>query len=155
MAVSVTVQKLIRVAPGTVWRAWEALPRWPQWQPESEAARWLGAPGWQEGSCFELLRRPPYPFLPARRFNGVARAVAPEQLLVWELTATRASWLGPTLVESVRLSPAPSGTSVILTLTLHGLLPTLLTPILPPLLRRQLQAQLEGLQRHLVPVAPR
>lgn len=158
MPVTAEASRLIRAAPGAVWHAWRDLTRWSEWQPETVEARWLSGPPWADGSTFELLRRGPWKMLrrlpggSARRFTGRVLSTAEEQLLVWELEPIAARSLGPTLVESVRLEPAPSGTTVTHTLTAHGLLPTLLGPFG---LRRRLEAQaagtLEGVQRLLRP----
>ncbi|MBA3531128.1 MAG: SRPBCC family protein [Ardenticatenales bacterium] len=161
MPPSATVSKLIRVAPGSIWQSWSDLPQWPRWHPETIEATWLEGEPWADGSRFGLLRRTPYPWLEkvpgvgARRFMGIVRSAVSEQLLVWELTPTSAAWLGPTLVESVRLIPAPGGTTVALTLSTYGLLPSLLFPILPPLLRAQASKTLDALHHKLSPIERR
>lgn len=161
MARTVVAERLIRVAPGTVWKTWGALVRWPRWQPETEEAGWIGAERWVEGSTFSLLRRTPYPLLgrlpgaAARRFVGQVMSVVDESLLLWELRPTRAGWFGPVLVESVRLDPAPSGTTVTVSLTAHGLGPSLLGPLMGGPLAAQLDALLDGLHHELAPVERR
>ena len=142
----------MRVAPGTVWQQWLALRRWPSWQPESQSVRWLGGGGWEEGSRFELLRATPYGVGPARRYVGVVLSLVEEQLLLWELRPVRAAALGPVLVESVRLTPAPGGTTVTLSITAHGALPRLIGPLLVGPLHRQATATLEGLHHALLPM---
>lgn len=161
MAPSASATILFRVAPGTVWKGWLNLPAWRDWDPEVRESAWLSGAPWQVGSTFTLLRRTPYRALDrvsganARRFTGRVLSVAEEQLLVWELTPTTAAWFGPTLVESVRLSPAPGGTNVSVTLTAHGLGPTLFAFLLGGPLSEQAQATLRGFQRHLAPAERR
>ncbi len=161
MATTVSATKLIRVAPGTLWKKWRDLRAWPDWQPETVEARWRDGEPWAAGSTFVLLRRGPFGWLrrvpgaSARRFVGRVLSTAAEQLLVWELTPTSAGWFGPTVVESVRLDPAPSGTTVTLTLTAHGLAPTLLGPLLSGPLRAQAEATLNGLQHAMAPIERR
>lgn len=161
MPPSATATRLIRTAAGPIWQAWLDLPRWARWQPETAEARWQAGDAWLEGSTFTLLRRTPWPLLGnvpganARRFVGQVQAVSDEQLLVWELRPTSLGWLGPIVVESVRLDAAPSGTSVTLTLTAHGPLPTLLSPVLPSRLWSQANATLDGLQHFLAPIERR
>ncbi|MDQ4078316.1 MAG: SRPBCC family protein [Chloroflexota bacterium] len=155
MAKTVTATKLIRVAPGTIWKKWCDLPHWARWQPGTIEARWLEGTPWEPGSTFILLRRGPFrllqrfPGMEARRFVGKVLSVAEEQLLVWELTPTSIAWFGPVVVESVRLDPAPGGTTVLLTLTAHGLGPTLFSFFLGGPLKAQVEATLEGLHRDL------
>ncbi|HBY97016.1 MAG: SRPBCC family protein [Ardenticatenaceae bacterium] len=156
MPVSAEASRLIRAAPGAVWQVWRDFQRWPRWQPEAVEAHWLAGAPWTDGSTFSLLRRVPWALLRrlmgggARRFVGRVLSTAEEQLLVWELRPTMGTWLGPTLVESVRLEPAPGGTTVSLTLTAHGPLPTLLGPLgLRGQLRSQAEETLDGLQRLL------
>lgn len=149
MPVSAEASRLIRAAPGAVWQVWRDLPGWPRWQPEAVEARWREGRRWADGSTFSLLRRVPWAIL-RRRFVGRVLSTAEEQLLVWELRPTTATWLGPTLIESVRLEPAPGGTTVTHTLTAHGLLPTLLGPLgLGRRLSRQAEETLDALQRVL------
>lgn len=161
MAPSASATTLFRIAPGTVWKDWLDLPAWQRWNPEVREAHWLSGTPWQVGSTFTLLRRTPYRLLDriaganARRFTGRVLSVAEEQLLVWELTPTTAAWFGPTLVESVRLSPAPGGTNVSVTLTAHGLGPTLLGFLLGGPLHEQAQSTLRALQHHLAPAERR
>ncbi len=145
---------LIRVAPGTVWKVWSNLNHWAKWQPETVKAHWLnGATPWAIGAEFNLLRQLPFPVLGGKRgFIGKVLSVADESLLVWELRPTRASWFGPTIVQSVRLAPAPSGTTVVLTLTLHGLGPTLMRPFLGGSLQAQAEETLAGLRYELQPI---
>ncbi len=145
---------LIRVAPGTVWKVWCNLDQWAKWQPETVEVYWLnGATPWATGAEFNLLRQLPFPVLGGkRRFIGKVLSVAEERLLVWELRPTRASWFGPTIVQSVRLTPAPSGSTVILTLTLHGLGPTLMGPLLGGSLQTQAEETLAGLRYELQPI---
>ena len=145
---------LIRIAPGTVWKTWCNLDQWQKWQPETVEVFWLNnAIPWQTGAEFSLLRKLPFPVLGGnRRFIGKVLSVAEEQLLVWELRPTRAGWFGPTIVQSVRLSPAPGGTTVFLSLTLHGLGPSLMRPFLGGALQRQIQESLEGLRYELQPI---
>lgn len=149
----------MRLAPGTVWKTWCELPEWITWQPETLEASWLdGKRPWENGSCFSLLRELPFgilsriPTFKARRFIGQVLSSSEEQLLVWELRPTRLSWFGPILVESVRLSPAPGGTTVSLTLTAHGLAPKMMAPVLNQALQSQVEATLEGLEHHLAPI---
>lgn len=156
MAVSVTATSLIRVAPGTVWKSWLALPQWGRWQPATVEASWTpGAEPWQQDSTFTLLRRTPFAFLDraaganARHFEGRVLSVSEGQLLAWELQPRRAAWFGPVLVESVRLTPAPSGTTVALTLTAHGLGPRLLGLFLRGPLQGQVEGTLAGLRARL------
>jgi hypothetical protein len=161
MPPSATATLLIRTAAAPIWQAWLDLPGWPRWQPETAEGRWLQGDSWAEGSTFGLLRRTPWPLLGrlpganARRFTGHVQAVSNESLLVWELRPTALGWLGPVVVESVRLDAAPGGTTVTLTLTAHGLLPTLLSPLLPGRLWSQANATLDGLHRHLAPIERR
>lgn len=156
MAATATATILIRVAPGTVWKSWLALPQWDRWQPETVNATWApSATPWAQDSRFTLLRRTPFSFLErlagadARRFEGRVLSVSEEQLLAWELHPTRLAWFGPILVESARLSPAPSGTSVTLTLTAHGFGPSLLGFLIRGPLQGQVEATLAGLRRQL------
>jgi hypothetical protein len=156
MSTTITSTIFIRTAPGTVYALWRDLAQWHTWQPETLSAQWLaGAPAWDVNSRFELLRRTPYGIGPSRRFTGVVRSTAQDQLLVWELTPTSAAWFGPNLVQSVRLSPAPGGTNVNLTITAHGLGPSLLGFVVKGPLQRQGNTLLEGLQHKLRPVERR
>lgn len=154
MPVSAEASRLIRAAPGAAWQVWRDLPGWPRWQPETVQARWLDDRPWADGSTFALLRRVPWTLLHglpgggARRFTGRVLSSVDEHLLVLELRPTTAGGLGPILVESVRLEPAPGGVTVSLTLTAHGLLPTFLAPLgLGRQLRAQAEENLDGLQR--------
>lgn len=156
MALTVDASRLIRVAPGTIWEMWRDLPRWPRWQPEAVEARWVVGTPWTDGSTFALLRRGPWPLLhwlpggAARRFVGRVLSTAEGQLLVWELRPTANAWLGPILVESVRLEAAPGGTTVTHTLTAHGPLPSLLGLVgLRGRLQRQATETLDSLARSL------
>jgi hypothetical protein len=155
MALSVTATRLIRVASGSLWEKWLDLYRWPQWQPETMRAEWVQGQPWEVGSTFLLLRRGPFRWLhgipgaAARRFTGKVLSTATESLLVWELSPTSGRWFGPVVVQSVRLAPAPGGTTVSLTLSAHGLGPALLTPLLGGPLHAQAEATLEALHREL------
>ncbi len=159
MPASATATRLVRTAPGAVWKLWRDLPRWRRWHPEVIESAWQGGAAWDQGSSFSLLRRSPYallrrvPGIDARRFTGRVLSTSDEQLLVWELQPTRAAWLGPVIVESIRLEPAPGGTTVTLTVTAHGVAPSLLAPLLAGPLRSQAAAALEGLHRELSPPA--
>jgi hypothetical protein len=160
MATTAEASRLLRVAPGTVWETWRDLPRWPQWQPETIGAMWLSGQPWADGSTFDLLRRPPWSILQRfgsnRRFRGRVLSTAENQLLVWELTPTTAALLGPTLVESIRLEPAPGGTTITHTITAHGLLPTLVGPLgLQGQLQQQASETLDGLQQVVQPTRGR
>jgi hypothetical protein len=156
MPTTVTSTTFIHTAAGTVYSLWRDLPQWHTWQPETVSAQWLsGAAPWDPNSRFELVRRTPYGVGPSRRFTGVVRSAAQDQLLVWELTPTSAAWLGPNLVQSVRLSPAPGGTNVTLTITAHGLAPSVLGFIVKGPLQRQADSLLEGLQHQLLPIERR
>ncbi|MGB0384509.1 MAG: SRPBCC family protein [Ardenticatenaceae bacterium] len=159
MASSATANILLRVAPGTVWKAWRNLKQWPEWQPETVKAHWVdGSNAWEIGSRFMLLRQIPFgilgriPGANSRSFIGEVLSTAEEQLLVWELRPSRVNWFGPIIVQSVRLTPAPSGTTVTLTLSTHGLGPTLLRPFLGGRLQSQAEATLEGLRYQLLPI---
>lgn len=159
---SATETILVRIAPGTVWKTWLDLPRWQEWQPETLEAHWLKASKpWEIGSTFTLRRRIPFSifnkigFSNTRRFIGQILSVAEGQLLVWELRPTQAGWFGPILVQSVRLMPSPSGTSVSLTLTAHGIGPRLFGFALRGPLQSQVEATLEGLRYNLLPIVRR
>lgn len=150
---------LVRIAPGTVWKTWLDLPEWKEWQPETVEVRWLNpSKPWEIGSTFMLRRRIPFSifnkigFSNTRRFIGQILSVAEGQLLVWELRPTQAGWFGPILVQSVRLAPAPGGTTVTLTLTAHGLGPRLFGFALRGPLQSQVEATLEGLRYNLLPI---
>jgi hypothetical protein len=140
---------------------WRDLPRWPDWQPSVLEVHWLRGEPWEVGSTFTLLRQEPFkllrriPALGSRRFTGNVRSTSDEQLLVWELKPTSAAWFGPTLVQSVRLEPAPSGTTVHLTITAHGPSTLLSGPLLDGALHNQAEAALAGLRRELAPVERR
>ena len=159
MASPTSANMLIRIAPGTLWNVWRNLKKWAEWQPETVEAYWIdGAKPWAVGSEFMLRRKIPFGILGrissgnTRRFIGRVLSVAEKQLLVWELAPTSARWFGPTIVQSVRLTPAPAGTMVILSLTLHGLGPTLLRPFLVGPLESQAKETLEGLRYELLPI---
>lgn len=156
MATSVTTTTFIRTAPGTVYNLWRDLDQWHTWQPETVSAQWLsGAAPWESNSRFELVRHTPYGIGPSRRFTGRVLSVAQDQLLVWELTPTSATWFGPHLVQSIRLSPAPGGTNVTLTLSADGLGPSVLGFIVKGPLQRQAESLSEGLQHKLRPIERR
>lgn len=156
MPTSVTTTTFIRTAPGTVYALWRALEQWHTWQPETVSAQWLsGAAAWESNSRFELVRRTPYGIGPSRRFTGRVLSAAQDQLLVWELTPTSAAWFGPNLVQSIRLSPAPGGTNVTLTLSADGVGPSVLGFIVKGPLQRQADSLLEGLQHKLRPIERR
>lgn len=158
MPASAESSRLIRAAPGAVWAAWRDLPSWPRWRPEVVEARWQTGTPWADGSGFALLRHGPWSSLnrlsgaQARRFSGRVLSTADEQLLVWELQPTTGGWLGPTMIESVRLEPAPGGTTVTHSLSAHGPLPALLGPFgLGARMQAQSEQTLEGLLRMLQP----
>lgn len=156
MPTTVTAVTFIRTAPGTIYTLWRDLDQWHTWQPETVSAQWLaGAAPWSPDSRFDLLRRSPYKITPHRRFVGYVRSAAQDQMLVWELLPTSAAWFGPTLVESVRLDPAPGGTNITITITAHGFGPTILAPILKPSLRGQVDALLDALKHKLRPIERR
>ncbi len=156
MATTVTSTVNIRTAAGAIWDIWSDLDGWRDWQPETVSATWLaGAAGWQPDSRFDLLRRTPYGMGPSRRFVGKVLSGAKEQLLVWELQPTTAAWFGPTLVQSVRLSPNPGGTTVTMTITAHGLGPSLLGFVLKGSLQKQSDALLAALKQKLLPIERR
>ena len=156
MATTVTSTVNIRTAAGAIWDVWTDLDDWRGWQPETVSATWLsGAAAWTPGSRFDLLRRSPYGFGPARRFVGKVQSAAKEQLLVWELEPTTAAWFGPTIVQSVRLNPTPGGTTVTLTITAHGLGPSLLGFIVKGPLQKQADELIAALKQKLLPIERR
>jgi hypothetical protein len=152
-----TTTRLIRTAPGTVWKAWRNLPRWSSWNPAILEGRWLHGTPWEEGSTFEVVRRGPsgilrlLPGLGVRRYQGKVLSTAEEQLLVWELRPMQAAWLGPVTVESVRLEPAPGGTTVSYTIGSHGAGAGLLSSLLGGMLYDQAIAALDSLRQELAP----
>ncbi len=157
MPVTASATKLIRIAPGTLWNVWRDLARWPDWQPTISSARWLDGSPWEQGSTFRLLRRGGDGVLgrlvgnAARTSLGQVLSTAEGRLLVWELKSDSASWLIPTTVESVRLDPAPGGTTVSLTLAAHGFASFLVRGAL----QARADATLEGLWHDVAPIERR